>query len=252
MKKNVIAAQLYTLRDFLKTPADIVSTIKKVKAMGFEAVQASGFSYDPKEFKKLLDDEGLVCCATHEGGKDILETPEKIAEKLDILGCDYTAYPWPHTNPASAADYVALAKQLDKAGEVLAKAGKVLCYHNHSAEFEKFDKRLGLEIIYEETNPKFLQGEIDTYWVQHGGQNPVDWIKKLKKRLPLLHLKDYGIINREVKIFEIGGGNLDWAAIVKAGKAAGTKWFIIEEDTCRFDPFDSIKASLDYLVNEVP
>jgi sugar phosphate isomerase/epimerase len=208
MKKNVIAAQLYTLRDFLKTPADIVSTIKKVKAMGFEAVQASGFSYDPKEFKKLLDDEGLVCCATHEGGKDILETPEKIAEKLDILGCDYTAYPWPHTNPASAADYVALAKQLDKAGEVLAQGrqGPLLPQPLRRVREVRQEARPRNHLRGDEPRSS-SKAKIDTTGSSTAPE-PVDWIKKLKKRLPLLHLKDYGIINREVKIFEIGGGNL--------------------------------------------
>ena len=253
MKKSLIAAQLYTLRDFLKTPADVATTLKKVKQIGFEAVQASGIGpIDTKELSKMIEGEGLVCCATHEGGKDILETPEKVVEKLNILNCKYTAYPWPHTNPTSEADYIALAKALDKAGEVLAKGGKVLTYHNHSIEFEKFNGRVALDILYSESKPENLQGEIDTYWVQHGGHNPVDWIKKLKNRLPLLHLKEYGIINREVKMLEIGNGNLDWKGIIKAGKAAGTKWFIIEQDVCRIDPFESLKIGLEYLVNEVP
>jgi len=252
MKKSVIAAQLYTLRDFLKTPTDVAATLKKVKNIGFEAVQASGIGpIDTAELAKMIKGEGLVCCATHEGGKDILETPEKVVEKLNVLDCQYTAYPWPHTSPKTEADYKALAKALDKAGAVLAKGGKVLTYHNHAIEFEKFNGRVGLDILYSETDPKNLQGEIDTFWVQHGGANPVDWCKKLKGRLPLLHLKEFGIIENQIKMLEIGNGNLDWKAIVKAAKASGTKWFIIEQDVCRIDPFESLKISLEYLVNEV-
>ncbi len=253
MKRSVIAAQLYTLRDFLKTPQDVAATLKKVKQIGFEAVQASGIGpIDTHELAKMIEGEGLVCCATHEGGKDILETPEKVVEKLEILKCKYTAYPWPHTNPASEADYIALAKALDKSGAVLAKAGQTLCYHNHDIEFAKYNGRLALDILYSETSPENLQGEIDTYWVQHGGCNPVEWIKKLNKRLPLLHLKEYGYSDKQVRMMEIGNGNLDWKAIVKAAKAAGTKWFIIEQDVCRIDPFESLKISFEYLVNEVP
>jgi sugar phosphate isomerase/epimerase len=252
MNSNVIAAQLYTLRDFLKTPADVPATLKKVKDIGFDAVQASGIGpIDTKELAKMIEDAGLVCCATHEGGKDILETPEKVVEKLNILKCDYTAYPWPHTNPASEEDFKALAKALDKSGAVLAKAGKVLCYHNHDIEFTKYNGRLALDILYSETNPRNLQGEIDTYWVQHGGCNPVDWIKKLKGRLPLLHLKEYGYYDRAVHMMEIGNGNLDWKGIVKAAKASGTKWFIIEQDSCRLDPFESLKIGFEYLTKEV-
>jgi sugar phosphate isomerase/epimerase len=43
---------------------------------------------------------------------------------------------------------------------------------------------------------------------------------------------------------EVGEGNLNWSAILKAAKSAGVKWFIIEQDTCYRDPFDSLETSL--------
>ena len=42
MKKDNIAAQLYTLREFLKTEEDISLSLKKVSEIGFKAVQVSG------------------------------------------------------------------------------------------------------------------------------------------------------------------------------------------------------------------
>ena len=36
-----LAAQLYTVREFTKTPADIAQTVKKVKQLDYEAVQCS-------------------------------------------------------------------------------------------------------------------------------------------------------------------------------------------------------------------
>ena len=63
-----IAAQLYTLRNFCKTPADIATSLKKVKQIGFDAVQVSGIGkIDPKELATILKGEGLACCATHIG-----------------------------------------------------------------------------------------------------------------------------------------------------------------------------------------
>ncbi|MFA6293192.1 MAG: sugar phosphate isomerase/epimerase [Victivallales bacterium] len=252
MKRKQIAAQLYTLREFLKTPEDIAKSLKKVKALGFDAVQVSGLGpIDPVELKKILDGEGLVCCATHESGQMIFDQPEKVVEKLNLLGCKYTAYPWPHTSPKTEADYKQLAAALDKSGKVLRDAGQVLTYHNHGIEFQKFGNKTGLDIIYDETNSKYLQGEIDTYWVQFGGGNPVEWCKKLENRLPLLHLKEYGIVENKPIMLEIGSGNLDWRKIVKAAKKSGTEWFIIEQDVCRIDPFDSLKMSLEYLIKEI-
>ena len=84
-----------------------------------------------------------------------------------------------------------------------------------------------MDYIYQNTKPENLQAEIDTYWVQYGGANPVAWCEKLTGRLPLLHLKDYGI--------------------PPAAEASGCEYYIVEQDTCPGDPFDSIKKSYDYL-----
>lgn len=252
MKKKIIAAQLYTLREFLETPENIAKSLKKVKEIGFDAVQVSGMgTIDAGELKKILDGEGLECCATHEQGKMIVDQPEKVAEKLDILECKYTAYPYPHMPLKTEEDYKRLAGMLNKAGKTLLKSGKILTYHNHSIEFERFGKKNGLEIIYSETDPKYLQGEIDTFWVQHSGANPVSWCKTLKNRLPLLHLKEYGIVNDQITMLELGNGNMNWKEIISAAKKSGTKWFIIEQDTCRINPFESLKISLEYLVGEI-
>ncbi|HOK04351.1 MAG TPA: sugar phosphate isomerase/epimerase [Victivallales bacterium] len=252
MKRKKIAAQLYTVREFCKTPEDIAKTAKKLKEIGFEAVQASGLGpIEPQELKKIFDGEGLICCATHESGKMIVEETGKVIEKLQILDCKYTAYPYPHIPLKSYEDALTLAKALDKAGNMMKKAGIILSYHNHAIEFEKFKGKTILDVIYDESNPENLQGEIDTYWVQYGGGDPVEWCKKLDGRLPLLHLKEYGIVDNKVTMLEIGNGNLNWEKIVKAAKKSGTEWFIIEEDTCRIDPFESLKISLEYLINEV-
>ncbi len=249
MKKEQIAAQLYTLRDFLKTPADIAKSMKKVKAIGYDAVQLSGMGpIGESEMVKILDGEGLICCATHEPGANIVDDVQKVIDRLNALGCRYTAYPYPHVPLTSEAEVLNLAKSLDASGKKMAEAGQVLTYHNHAIEFARFGNRTTLEIIYDETDPANLQGELDTYWVQHGGCDSVAWIKKLNGRLPLLHLKEFGIIENKINILEVGSGNLDWAGIIAAGDEAGTEWFIVEQDTCRFDAFDSMKMSLDYLL----
>ena len=73
MKINQVAAQLYTLRDHLKTPEDIARSLKKVRAIGYQAVQVSGMGpIGEAELLKILANEGLTCCATHEPGQVIL------------------------------------------------------------------------------------------------------------------------------------------------------------------------------------
>jgi len=213
--RNIIGAQLYTLRDYLKTPPEMIKTLKEVKEIGFNIVQVSGMGeIDSKELKKILDGEGLKCVHTHEPGLDILENTEKIIEKLNIFECIHTAYPSPHKEVITEKDWTKLAHDLNAAGEKLQKAGKVLSYHNHEVEFHRFGKRTALDIIFDETNPEYLAAEIDTYWVQYGGGDPVEWCKKVKNRMPAIHLKDYVIINdREITMCEVGYGNLNTTCI---------------------------------------
>jgi len=64
----MLAAQLYTLRDFTKTPADIAKTLARVRKLGYLGVQVSALGpIDPKELAKILNNEGLACVATHVG-----------------------------------------------------------------------------------------------------------------------------------------------------------------------------------------
>ncbi len=248
MKKSQIAAQLFTLRDFLKTPEDIAVSLRKVKQIGYDAVQVSGMGpVAEEELVKILDGEGLICCATHEPGKKIVEETAAVIERLNKLHCKYTAYPFPHKMPANEVETVGMAKEFEKAAVTMAAAGQILTYHNHSNEFARFGSRTMLDIFYDEA--PHLQGELDTFWVQYGGANPVSWIKKLSGRLPLLHLKEFGILDGKITMYHIGGGNLEWDKIIPAADEAGVEWFIVEQDNCLIDPFESLKLSFDYLVS---
>lgn len=250
MKIRQVAAQLYTVRDFTKTPADIAATLKKLRAIGYEAVQVSATGpIDELELVRILDGEGLVCCATHEPAATVLRTPEFVVERLQKLNCRYTAYPFPAgIDMTDAAQVRELARNLDASGAVLRNAGLVLTYHNHAHEFAKIDGTLALEIIYRDASPENLKGEIDTYWVQFGGGDPADWCRRLKGRLPLLHLKDYAIGGEsQPEMAEIGAGNLNWKAIIAAAEESGCEWFIVEQDVCPGDPFDSLAKSFDYI-----
>jgi sugar phosphate isomerase/epimerase len=251
MKISQVAVQLYTLRDYLKTPADIAQTLKKVRAIGYQAVQVSAMGpIAEAELVRMLDSEGLTCCATHEPGKLILNETQKVIERLQKLGCRYTAYAYPEGVDFQKPEHIeTLVKKLDAAGAAMAQAGQVLTYHNHAVEFVHYQGKPVLEYIYASTNPRHLQGEIDTYWVQAGGGDPVAWCRKLKGRLPLLHVKDYGYgwgPDGKPYFAEIGRGNLDWPRIIAAAEASGCEWFIVEQDSCPGDPFESVAISFRY------
>lgn len=252
MKIEQVAAQLYTLRDHLKTPDQIASSLRKVRKMGFASVELAGLgAIDTTELKRMLDGEGLICCSTHENSHTILESPETVVEKLNILGSTYTAYPFPSGIELSSPRAVRqFAKKLGAAGQVLREAGKVLLYHNHDIEFARVRGRMILETVMDETDPPDLQAELDTHWIQAGGCDPVSWIQRLAGRLPVLHMKDYVVtLERKHVITQIGDGNLNWPEIISAADESGCTWYVIEHDENWIDndPFKALKRSYAYV-----
>lgn len=248
MKLKNVGAQLYTLRDLLKTPADIAATLRRVRAIGYETVQISGLGpIEPKELKKFLDDCGLWGCTTHEAPDVIFKETDRLIEKLKLYGAVTTAIPSIGQEYRSAEGYKRLAQLANEAGRKLKAAGIALMYHNHGFEFQRYGDKLGLEILYAESDPGLLQGEIDTYWVQYGGGDPAAWCRRLKGRMPVVHLKDMTVIDDQPAMAEIGRGNLDFKAIRDACDRGGVTWFMVEQDTCRRPPLESLKLSYDYI-----
>jgi sugar phosphate isomerase/epimerase len=251
MKLSQVAIQLYTLRDFCKTAADFAITMKKVREIGYTAVQISGVGPIPEaELVAMCRAEGLVICATHESGEKILNETEAVIARLHALGTTLTAYPYPagidFENPGHLDT---LIKKLDIAGAKFRAAGMKLGYHNHANEFYRPDGgKTFLERVYDETSPENIVAELDTFWVQRGGGDVVEWVRRVKGRSPFIHLKDFKVApNGDISFCEIGAGTLPFARIIAEAEAGGCEWFIVEQDTCPGDPFVSIKQSYDYI-----
>lgn len=250
MKINQIAAQLYTVRDLCQTAAGLAATAAKLRRIGYEAVQLSAHGPIPAdEIRRIMAGEGLTICATHEPAPVILDEPEKAIATLQALGCSLTAYPYPAgVDFADGAAVDLLVRKLDAAGAKFRAAGLTLGYHNHDIEFLKFRGGPVLEYIYAQTNPQNLVAELDTYWVQYGGGDCVEWCRRLRGRLPFIHLKDYAMTReRKPTYCEIGAGTLPFARIIPEAEASGCRWFIVEQDTCPGDPLTSLKLSFDHL-----
>jgi len=245
MAGSKIAAQLYTLREFTKTPAEIADTMKKVAQIGYESVQVSGMGrIDPHELRKIVDGEGLSICSTHTAYDRMKNETAAVIEEHYILGCKNPAVAGIPADHRNAEGFHKFAKEASEVARKLAEGGLTWSYHNHSFELEKFGDKVGLEILRTESDPKYFNLEIDTYWIQHGGGDSAEWITRCKGRIPLLHLKDMGNKGGQPLMMEIGEGNLNWPNILGAAKKAGVEWYIIEQDTCQRDPFESLAISL--------
>lgn len=243
---SVLAAQLYTLRDFTKTAEDFAQSMAKVKQMGYSAVQVSGIGpIPPQEVKSICDDNDLKICITHIGYDRLTNDLDGVISDHHLWQCQHVAIgSMPNAYRESGeAGYRAFAHDASAIGRRLAEADLTFSYHNHSFEFVRFGGRTGLDVIYDESDPRYLKAEIDTYWVQHGGGDPAQWIARMRNRMPVVHLKDMVISDNIQIMAEVGEGNLNWQAIIAACREASVEWYAVEQDECQRDPFESLAIS---------
>jgi sugar phosphate isomerase/epimerase len=239
---------MYTLREHLKTPADIAKTCKRVRQMGYEAIQVSAFGpIEPTELAKILHNEGLEVAATHVS-IDMMRDAAKCVDYHKTLGCKYPAIGGYNPGEHTPELYTAFAREYTHIGDQLAKQGLSVGYHNHSRELSRLsDGKTILDTLIDNSG-RSVWFEIDVYWITHGGGDPAAWINKVQGRIPCIHFKDMKVsIKQEQQMCEVGSGNLNWPNIIQACKQAGTQWYLIERDNGELDPFESLKISFDQL-----
>ena len=204
MTQSVLAAQLYTIREFTQTAEDFASSMKKIRDIGYTAVQVSGIGPTPDaQVKAIVDDAGLTICNTHVRPADALWNDlDTVIAQHHLWDCKHVAIgsmPGRYREDGELG-FKRFAEEASRIGEKLHAADLTFSYHNHSFELVRFglysdDARTGLDIIYEQSDPRYLQAELDTYWIQHGGGDPVAWVNKVKDRMAVIHLKDMAILD---------------------------------------------------------
>jgi len=267
MSSLPIAVQVYSVRDVAQT--DLYGTLKQIKEMGYDGVEFAGlYGHSPAEIKEWCREIGLAPVSAHVPFVDMLHDPIGVLSQYAEIGCQYVAVPYlvpehrpEHANFAYVVEFIGI---LCKAAKVL---GMTMLYHNHEFEFVTVNGKYALDALYDTVPADLLQTELDTCWVNVGGENPADYIKKYTGRAPVVHLKDFageksenmyeliGIEKKDrssISNFEfrpVGKGNQNFPAILEAAKAAGAKWVVVEQDqpTMGLSSIESIKASIDYL-----
>ena len=258
MRKGV---QIYTVRDFIKTPEDYEDSLRKIKAIGYDSVQTYVSYYTPEEHKKLLDEIGLKSESAKADYEAMAKDPPAVEEAVraaEIMDTDLISI---GTLPIAYRDsedgFRRYAENINRICEKLAGTGKKLVYHPHALEFYSLGGgRNGMDILTGETDHDVFRFVLDTHWLQSGGANPAAYIRKMKGRLPIIHFKDYKIVGgaefiEQVRkdFAEMGEGNLYWPDIIDACNEAGIEAAVIEQDVCSRDPFDCLKTSYENMLH---
>jgi sugar phosphate isomerase/epimerase len=254
-KKN-IALQLYSLREDLKNDFD--AAIKKAGEAGYAAVEAAGYAdgkfygKTPEAFKAAVEAAGMKVLSSH-ATKPLSETElrakdftaslawwdEAVAAHL-AAGMQYIVAPWMDP-PRTLADLQTCCNYYNAVGEKCRQKGLLFGYHNHAHEFTKIEDVMMYDYMLEHTRPEWVFFQMDVYWTVMGRQSPAAYFRKYPGRFTLLHIKDHKELGQS--------GMVGFDAIFKNIDAAGTQYLIVEVEQYDYTPAESIKISLDYLLN---
>lgn len=239
---------LYSLRNNIATEEGFFETCKKLKQMGYDYLQYSGAKHSAEVIKKLST-EVLPVIVTHSPLDRILNDTDALVNEHSLFNCDYIGL------GSIAQDLMQNYESAIKAIEMLENAainlkakGKKFVYHNHAFEFIKYENsKTFYDILIEKT--KELGFIMDTYWVQAGGVNLLDYIKKLNGRIDCVHLKDYKIEKATPRFGALGDGNINFVEVIQEMKNSGAKYFFVEQDDAETyqDPFAEVEKSINYL-----
>lgn len=254
--KKDISLQLYSLREDISK--DYAGTIQKVGEMGFTSIEAAGYGdgkfygRTPEEFKIDLNNAGLTALSSHTN-KSLSDNELKKKDYSESLqwwdvciaahkaaGMKYIVAPSMPV-PKTLADLQTYCEYYNEVGRRCKENGMGFGYHNHSFEFTEIEGKIMYEYMIENTDPNYVFFQMDVYWIVMGQRSPVDYFNKYPGRFELLHIKDRKELGQS--------GMVGFDAIFKNTDTAGTKHLIIEVEHYNFTPAESVKKSLDYLLN---
>ena len=110
----------------------------------------------------------------------------------------------------------------------------------------RIDDRPAHEVLFEQLHPEIF-AEVDVYWAQVGGSDPVEVVRSLGSRARLLHMKDGPADSPKSANTAVGDGVVDLTGIASVADA---EWYIVELDRCETDMFEAVEQSYRYLVGE--
>jgi sugar phosphate isomerase/epimerase len=231
--------QTYTFRRSIGAdPAKVLDTIKM---MGFTEIEGGGGRMSPQDFKKLCDERGISIPSTGAGYEDLVNKIDSVVWRAKILGAKYVMCAWiPHQNNVLTFENAKKAvEDFNRAGKILKENGLTFCYHAHGYEFQPYEDGTLLDYIFKNTNPDYVSFQMDIFWIQFGGGDPVALLKKYGTRWKLMHVKDMrkgtkkdltGLTSTENDV-ALGTGELDLPAILKEAKKVGIKHYFIEDES---------------------
>jgi sugar phosphate isomerase/epimerase len=232
-------------REFGRNPE---ATLARVAAIGYREVEFVGYPPGtPQAIRAMLDRHQLAAPSGHVPLQSLRADWDRTLAQAAIIGQRYVVVAFISQNERrSTDDWKRIAASFNAAGEAARKSGLRFGYHNHDFEFTALHGVVPFDLLLAETDPRSVVFEMDLYWITKAGRDPLDYFAKWPGRFPLVHVKDLDATPR--KFFaDVGRGTIDFRRIFRRANQAGIQHYFYEQDETPGDPYESARASYQYL-----
>lgn len=233
-----IGLNLYSVRNLIATEEDFLETALKLKEMGYTFFQYSGAPFESERIKRVTEATGTSICLTHMPMGRLLNETEKVMEENLYFGNRNIGLGMmPATSLIDEKSCKENVEKLNRVGELMQKNGCRFFWHHHSYEFLKHGGQTIFDYVVE--NAPYIHFTLDTYWLQVGGVNILEYIEKLKGRAACVHLKDlrtaYTLDANGYPAFApeyapCGDGVLNFKDIIAKMRETGVEHYLVEQD----------------------
>ncbi|MFC4097217.1 sugar phosphate isomerase/epimerase family protein [Euzebyella saccharophila] len=247
---------LYTVRN--EMGEDAKKTLKAVADAGYKNIEAAGYEdgkfygMSPEDFKAYLTEISLTPVSTHQGSVT-MENAEQMMADVKAAGFEYFVIPVPPmgtftfdpetrtmgmtSTPKELSDVV------NELGQKANAAGLQLLYHNHDFEFmEDENGVVPIDYLLENSDPKYVNFQMDLYWVTKAGADPLAYFEKYPGRFKIWHVKD---MDDQGRFAPVGQGGIDFKRILDQKEKSGMEYYMVEQDMTfdGLEPLEAIKIS---------
>lgn len=254
VEDKFIGIQLWSVRGDMT--ADPEGTIQALGEMGYSFVESAGYQngqfygMDPADFAALVEKHGMEHLSTHvyrplpseDQWDEAMAWWNQAIDAHVRGGIPYMIAPTMDRSAFESLENLQLwCNYFNTIGRLALDRGVRFGFHNHAIEFSEVEGVVAYDYMLENTDPELVFYQLDLFWIAEGGKDPVDYFNRYPGRFLMFHVKDHE---------EIGAsGEMDFRPAYENADLAGMRYHIVEVEQYNYEPLESVRISLEYLLD---
>lgn len=229
-KKQRWGIILNTVKNEMKV--DYRGTLERLAEMGYRYLEGGSYGDSTEDYYRFTKKLGLKTIIGGTSMSNLQESLDQYIERGNQLHYKYITCYWPWMSDAKSLtkrECMETAERLNTIGKRITEEGFGFTWHNHDKEFAEVEGKTAFDWLLQNTDPQWVNVQMDTYWVRKGNHEPVDLIRKYPGRFKLLHIKDMDN-TPERGMTCAGAGNIDFKAILELWELAGVDYATVENE----------------------